>query len=169
MQVDGWELFAHPLLLDQLEKLMTAVEKLKAKKPDDYQSSANFKLLAALYELMFVTIPVDPTRPEYRQGNTLGDDYKHWFRAKFGGQRFRLFFRFDTKQKVIIYAWVNDEDTKRTYGSKNDAYAVFRKMLDNGNPPDDWAALLNTAKTPEAVARFQKATSSPAEPKKKSP
>jgi toxin YhaV len=56
MQVDGWELFAHPLLLDQLEKLMAAVEKLRAKKPDDYQSSANFKLLAALYELMFVTM-----------------------------------------------------------------------------------------------------------------
>lgn len=121
MQVTGWELFAHSLLLNQLEKLMAAVEKLKAKKPDDYQGSANFKLLAALYELMFVTVPVDPTRPEYRQGNTLGDHYKHWFRAKFGGQRFRLFFRFDTKQKVILYAWVNDEDTKRTYGSKTDA------------------------------------------------
>jgi toxin YhaV len=169
MQVDGWELFAHPLLLDQLEKLMAAVEKLRAKKRDDYRSSANFKLLAALYELMFVTIPIEPARPEYRQGNTLGDDYKHWFRAKFGGQRFRLFFRFETKQKVIIYAWVNDEDTKRTYGSKNDAYAVFRKMLDKGNPPDDWAALLKTAKTPEAVVRFQKATPSPAEPKKQSP
>ena len=168
MQVTGRELFAHSLLLAQLEKLMAAVETLNAKKPDDYQSSANFKLLAALYELMFVTIPVDPTRPEYRQGNTLGDDYKHWFRAKFGGQRFRLFFRFGTQQKIIIYAWVNDEDTKRTYGSKNDAYAVFRKMLDNGNPPDDWSALLKTAQTPEAVARFQKATPSPAEPKPKS-
>jgi len=133
MQVNGWELFAHPLLLDQLAKLMAAVEKLKAKKPDDYESSANCKLLAALYELMFVTLPADPARPEYRQGNTLGDDYNHWLRANVGGQRFRLFFRFDTKAKVIIYAWVNDEDTKRTYGSKNDAYAV------------------------EAVVRFQKA------------
>src|SRR6478752_311368 len=99
MQVNGWELFAHPLLLAQLEKLMAAVGKEKAKKPDDYQTTANFKLLTALYELLFVTIPSDPTRPEYRQGNTLGDDYKHWFRAKFGGQRFRLFFRFDTKAK----------------------------------------------------------------------
>jgi toxin YhaV len=169
MQVNGWELFAHPLLLDQLEKLMAAVEKLKAKKPDDYKGSANFKVLAALYELMFVTIPADPTRPEYRQGNTLGDDYKHWFRAKFGGQRFRLFFRFDTKAKVIIYAWVNDEDTQRTYGSKNDAYTVFRKMLDNGNPPDDWETLLKAAKAPEAVARLEKARPAPAEPKKKSP
>lgn len=146
MQANGWELFAHPLLLEQLEKLMTAVEKLKAKKPDEYRSSANFKLLAALHELMFVTIPADPTRLEYRQGNTLGDEHKHWFRAKFGNQRFRLFFRFDTKAKIVIYAWVNDEDTKRTYGSKSDAYAVFRKMLDKGNPPGDWKALLKAAK-----------------------
>lgn len=162
MQVKGWELFAHSLLLDQLEKLMAAVEKLKAKKPDEYESSASFKLLAAIYALMFVTIPTDPTQPEYRQGNTLGDDYKHWFRAKFGGQRFRLFFRFDTKAKVVIYAWVNDEDTKRTYGSKNDAYAVFRKMLNNGNPPDGWGELLKAAKTPEATARFEKAKPAPA-------
>jgi toxin YhaV len=165
MQVNGWELFAHPLLLHQLEKLMAAVEKAKAKAkhPDEYKSTANFKLLAALYELMFVTIPADPTRPEYRQGNTLGADHKHWFRAKFGGQRFRLFFRYDSKAKVVVYAWVNDEDSKRTYGSKTDAYAVFKKMLDKGNPPDDWNALLKAAKTQEAVARLEKAKPAPRE------
>lgn len=112
MEVNGWELFAHPLLLDQLERLMSAVERARTKKPEEFEDSANFKLLAALFDLMFVTIPEEPTRPEYRQGSTLGDEYKHWFRAKFGGQRFRLFFRFDTRAKIIIYAWVNDEDTK---------------------------------------------------------
>lgn len=166
MQVNGWELFAHPLLLDQLERLTAAVEKLKMKKPEEYQSSASFKLLVALNDLLFITVPADPARPEYRHGGTLGDEYRHWFRAKFGGQRFRLFFRFDTKAKIIIFAWVNDDDTKRTYGSKSDAYAVFKKMLDSGNPPDGWLALLKTAKAPEAVARFQKAK---AEGKKKSP
>ncbi len=170
MQVNSWELFAHPLLLDQLEKLMTAVEREKAKKPEQYKGTANFKLLAALHELLFVTIPADPTRPEYRQGNTLGDDYKHWFRAKFAGQRFRLFFRYDTKAKVIIYAWVNDEDSKRTYGSKTDAYAVFKKMLDKGNPPDDWETLLKAAKASVEVARFKKAKPDlQADPEKSSP
>jgi toxin YhaV len=157
MQVNAWELFAHPLLLDQLDTLIAAVKKEKAKRPQDYRITANFKLLSALYELLFVTVPDDPTRPEYRQGNTLGNDYKHWFRAKCGGQRFRLFFRYDSKAKVIVYAWVNDEDSKRTYGSKTDAYAVFRKMLDKGNPPDDWEVLLRAAKTHKAVARFARA------------
>ncbi len=146
MQVNGWELFAHPLLLDQLDKLVGAVEKLRAKKPKDYEGSANFKVLASLRQLMFVTIPADPTRPEYRQGATLGAGGKHWFRAKFGGQRFRLFFRFDSKARILVYAWVNDSETLRTYGSKTDAYAVFAKMLAKGNPPGDWNALVQAAK-----------------------
>ena len=137
---------------------MAAVEKEKNKKPKTYQSSATFKVLAAVHELMFVTVPADPTRPDFRQGDTLGADRKHWFRAKFGGQRFRLFFRYDSKAKVIIYAWVNDTDTLRTYSSKTDAYAVFKKLLDKGNPrDDDWEALVKAAKNPAAVARLEKA------------
>ncbi|HSP32639.1 MAG TPA: type II toxin-antitoxin system YhaV family toxin, partial [Halomonas sp.] len=43
--------------------------------------------------------------------------------------------------KIIIYAWVNDEATKRAYDSKHDAYGVFQKMLSKGNPPGSWKAL----------------------------
>jgi toxin YhaV len=143
---NGWHLFAHPLFLAQLEKLTVAVEKLQQSDPVGYQKTANAKLLAALRQLVFETIPSDPTRADYRQGGTLGSDRKHWFRAKFGNGRFRLFFRFDSKAKIIIFAWVNDETTLRTYGSKTDAYAVFRKMLDEGNPPDSWPALLDASK-----------------------
>lgn len=140
-------MFAHPLFLAQLEKLTFAVEKLQQRDPVGYQRTANAKLLAALRQLVFETIPSDPTRADYRQGGTLGSDRKHWFRAKFGNGRFRLFFRFDSKAKIIIFAWVNDETTLRTYGSKTDAYAVFRKMLDDGNPPDSWSALLDASKS----------------------
>ncbi len=138
----GWTLYAHPLFLDQLERLTVAVEKAAKKDPKGYASSANAKLLAAMRKLMFEVIPVDPTRPEFRQGGTLGPERKHWFRAKFGGGRFRLFFRYSSTAKIIIYAWVNDANTLRTYGSKSDAYAVFKTMLDRGNPPEDWSALV---------------------------
>ena len=143
--VNGWTIYAHPLLLDQLEKLTTAVEQIKAKDQDGWASTANAKVLAAVRTLMFETVPGDPTRSEYRQGSTLGAARKHWFRAKFGNGRFRLFFRYDSRSKVIIFAWVNDDTTLRTYGSKTDAYAVFAGMLDKGNPPDDWATLLQAA------------------------
>ncbi len=159
--VNGWQLIAHPLFLGQFEKLGTAVSRLRKKDPRGWRKSANAKLLAALRQLVFEIIPQDPTRPEYRQGGTLGDDRKHWFRAKFGGGRFRLFFRYSTSAKVIVFAWVNDEDTLRTYGAKSDAYAVFRKMLDKGNPPDDWAVLLAAASESEARERLKAASPDP--------
>jgi toxin YhaV len=99
------------------------------------------KLLKQLRVVAFERIPQDPTSSRYRQGATLGEDYKHWCRDKFGGGRFRLFFRYDANAKIIIYAWVNDENTLRTYGAKNDAYAVFAKILASRNPPDDWSVI----------------------------
>ena len=143
--VNGWDLFPHPLFLDQLEKLTAAVERDRKKNPRDWHKTGNAKLLAAIHKLALEIIPEDPTRAEYYQGGTLGNDRKHWFRAKFGGGRFRLFFRYSSSAKIIIYAWVNDETTLRTYGAKTDAYAVFRKMLDKDDPPDDWATLLVSA------------------------
>ena len=73
------------------------------------------------------------------------ENHKHWFRAKFF-QQYRLFFRFHSESKIIVLAWVNDEKTKRAYNSKSDAYRVFEKMLNNGNPPDDWSELIAEAK-----------------------
>ena len=159
--VNGWTIAAHPLFLDQLERLTAAVEREKAKDPGHYRETANAKLLASLREFVFRTVPADPARPIYRQGDTLGGNRKHWFRAKFGGQRFRLFFRFSSEARVIVFAWVNDENTLRTYGSKSDAYAVFKNMLDGGNPPDDWAALLKAASASRGRERLAAARDKP--------
>lgn len=142
--INGWTVFAHPLFLAQLEELTQEVEALKRKSPDGYVKKNATKRLAAITKLVFDLIPQDPTRSEYRQGTTLGDAYKHWFRAKFF-QQYRLFFRYHAKSQVIVFAWVNDEDTKRAYESSDDAYRVFRKMLANGHPPDDWSQLLAEA------------------------
>jgi len=142
---EGWTILAHPLLLDQLERLTAAVEKARRADPAGYGATANAKLLTVLRRLIFETIPADPTRSDYRQGDTLGREHKHWFRAKFGNGRFRLFFRYDSRSRVIIYSWVNDEQTLRTRGARTDAYRVFKGMLDKGNPPDDWETLRSAA------------------------
>lgn len=139
--VNGWTLFAHPLFLDQVAELVEKVTALKAANPAGYRSKNATKRLAAISKLVFEEIPSDPADPKYRQGNTLGDDHRHWFRAKFF-QQYRLFFRFHAESRVIIFAWVNDDTTLRAYDSRTDAYRVFKGMLENGNPPDDWTALL---------------------------
>ncbi len=144
--IHGWTVFAHPLFLEQLEALTRQVEALKRKDPTGFAKKNVSKRLAAIVKLAFDVIPQGPAqRPEYRQGGTLGEEHKHWFRAKFF-QQYRLFFRYHAASQVIVYAWVNDEQTRRAYESDDDAYRVFRKMLDSGRPPSDWDQLLNQAK-----------------------
>lgn len=137
----GWTVFAHPLFLIQIEALAQQVEALRQKDPVGYVRKNASKRLAAITKLAFDVIPQDPARPEYRQGSTLGGEFKHWFRAKFF-QQYRLFFRYHATSRVIVLVWVNDEETKRAYYSSDDAYRVFRKMLESGHPPDDWSQLL---------------------------
>ena len=160
----GWRLYAHPLFLDQLGRLVASVERAKQADPRGWQGKADARLLTALRALLVERIPRDPLSPQFRQGNTLGKDRRHWFRAKFGGNRFRLFFRADSQAKVIVYAWVNDRDTLRKAGASTDPYVVFALMLAAGDPPDDWLSLLASAQTPQAVRRFNVADVSQAKP-----
>lgn len=143
--VNGWTIFAHPLFLTQVAALIQQVERLKRKDPKGFTKKNSTQRLAAIAKLAFEVIPQDPARPDYRQGSTLGNDYKHWFRAKFF-QQHCLFFRYHAASKLIVYARVNDEDTKRAYESGDDAYRIFRKMLEGGQPPDNWDRLLAEAR-----------------------
>lgn len=152
--IHGWTIFAHPLFLAQMEALAQQVEVLKQKDPVGYVKKNASKRLAAITQLAFDVIAQDPSRAEYRQGVTLGDEHKHWFRAKFF-QQYRLFFRYHAPSKVIVFAWVNDDGTKRAYDSSDDVYRVFRKMLESGHPPDDWSQLLAEARAEgERLQRF---------------
>jgi len=102
----GWNLLFHQCLSEQLQKLHAAQQRARQQDPQGFESNANVRLFAALSKLIFDAVPSDPNREEYRQGNTMGDAFRHWRRAKIG-RRLRLFFRFDSKTRIIIFAWVN--------------------------------------------------------------
>ena len=112
------------------------------------------KLLGHVLDLVFDNVPRDPANPAYRHGGTLGGGNREWFRAKTGNGRYRLFFRFHSTFRIIIFAWLNDEETLRTHGSSTDAYAVFAGMLDSGNPPSSWEDLLKIVNTQQNVTRL---------------
>lgn len=151
--VNGWRLYEFAAFKAQKAKLEAAIEARKAADPDGWQSSPDAKLLKAIRHLTDTVIPAAlPDTKDFRHGGTLAGDRKHWFRARFGNGRYRLFFQFSSTEKVIIYAWVNDEESLRTYGSKTDAYAVFAAMIAKGDPPDSW----------DDLARAAGATSKPA-------
>ena len=129
-----WVLINHPLFELQLQKL-EAEETKKGSK------SFAAKLLRSIEKITNEVVPSDPGSKKFRQGLTLGPENKHWRRVVFH-QQYRLFFRYDSRMKVIIYVWLNNEETLRAYESKNDAYRVFQKMLDSGYPPADFEELL---------------------------
>jgi toxin YhaV len=117
------------------------VDRLATADPNGYERHPQTKLLLAVYRLIRNVIPRDPAALEFRLGNTLGPEYRHWRRAKFSG-RFRLFFRFQSTTRTIIYVWMNDENTLRKSGGRTDPYSVFHQMLERGRPPSDWNELL---------------------------
>ncbi len=145
VQVKEWTLLAHPAFSEPFLKLADEVEFLAGKDPDSFTNRPKAKLLARIKRLILEEIPRNPDSPEFDQGNTLGKDQRHWKRAKFL-QRFRLFFRFSSKHRVIIYAWVNDENALRKAGAATDPYTVFERRLLSGDPPSDWEELLAQSK-----------------------
>ncbi len=140
-QRNGWKLYQWREFGRLFAALIAEVEELERADPEGFRSHPATKRLAAIYRLVTEIIPADPGAPEFRQGNTLGKRNRHWFSAGFY-ERYRLFFRFRSDARAIVYAWVNDEDTLRARGARNDAYAVFRRMLEAGSPPADWDELL---------------------------
>jgi len=146
MRRDGLILLFHDGIVEQLQKLHAASDRARRTDPTGYHGNANVRLFRALTRLMLEVIPSDPGRDQHRLGNTLGPAFRHWRRAKVG-RRFRLFFRYDSRSRTIVFAWVNDRQTLRAVGSKSDAYAVFQRMLKRGNPPDDWTTLVKASRT----------------------
>lgn len=138
---NGWSIHAHPVFLDQLDRLIAQVEARKQHDRQAWQAKSRIRRPAAIVKLTTKAIPATPA---FRQGDSLGDQRKNWFRARFF-QRYRLFFRFDSPMKVIVLACMKDERTLRAYGSKTDADAVFKGMPEAGNPPDDLDMLARQA------------------------
>jgi len=142
---NGWALVFYRNFHEALEAAVSEVERLKVSSPDRWEAHPRAKLLKRIVDLVYDQIPADPADPSFEQGNTLGKDARAWRRAKFL-QRFRLFFRFNSARRIIVYAWVNDENTLRARGSNTDPYTVFSGMLTAGDPPNGWDALLEACR-----------------------
>lgn len=136
----GWHLFGWRGFQPRFRQLVEEVEELRADDPTEYKRHPTTKLLAAVYRLMVRRIPRDPSASRFQLGDTPGPAYSQWYRAKY--RRYRLFYRFRSDAKIIVYAWLNDEATLRGQGARTDPYVVFRKMLERGRPPTTWNQLL---------------------------
>lgn len=135
---NGWTLYQHSAFRGQFDALVSGVEELaQTLHGKNYEEHPKVRFLARVRKLILDDIPSDPASKAYEQGNTLGPKHRHWKRAKFN-ERFRLFFRFHSGARIIVYAWMNDENILRARGARNDVYAAFAQRLKSGDPPDDW-------------------------------
>jgi toxin YhaV len=157
---NGWNIYFHSLFRDRYDALRASVTTLEQRAAageitaEALVEHPDVKLFSALHEIINVKVPQDPQSKSYEQGNTLGKVGKGWRRVKGQGLpgRLRLFFRFDTSEKAIVFAWLNDENTQRKTGAKTDCYEVFGAMLKRKNPPSTFQELLVEVRKQETDA-----------------
>lgn len=148
---NGWNIWFHRLFRERFAALVAEVEALAQRNPKHYQHERSAKLLASLVDIIEKRVSSNPDAAEFRLGRTLGQ-FTNWRRVKRNGlpDRYRLFFQFRSSVKVIVFVWLNDEDTLRKSDARTDVYAVFRKMLESGKVPNDFNELLaKAAATPD--------------------
>ncbi|MGA8163458.1 MAG: type II toxin-antitoxin system YhaV family toxin [Waddliaceae bacterium] len=127
----------HSFYADRIASLKKQLIKLKKSlSPQEYREHPEVKFAARLRKATQEIIPEDPDRSEYRLKGSL----KKFRRYKQGLQRYRLFFCFSNKPPIIVYLYINDRNSLRKEGSKQDPYSIFSKMVDRGelssNPTD---------------------------------
>lgn len=146
MNTRDWKIYYTPGFKNQYEDLHKTVLKLKDRNPKGYKSNPVTKLLLAVHKAVNVDVPANPQHPKFNLGNTIGPKYRAWKRVKKGmPSRYRLFFRFSSSDRSIIFSWLNDEFNMRKEGDKHDVYRAFERLLDRGEIPNEYSALLETS------------------------
>ena len=146
----GWQLWFGELFEARWRALRARVRRLKAELGEsEFAAHPDVKLFAALVHIVHETVPLNPDHTDFQLGKTLGGRFTSWRRVKRHGlpDRYRLFFKYSSSHKVIVFVWLNDADMLRKDGASSDPYTVFRRMLENGHPPDDFDGLMKEVKT----------------------
>jgi len=134
MKKSDYSLKAHEFYLSHILKLTARVKKLRRKlKDEEYFQHPLVKFAKRVRGADGKIIPQDPDRPDYRLHGPL----KKYRRYKQGLQRYRLFFAFSSRVKIIIYLYLNEEREQRQAGGKNDPYENFLKFVKKGHVSHD--------------------------------
>jgi toxin YhaV len=107
MQRHGWTLLFHEGLIEQLRKVQAAALHASDSELQRLDGNANATLFQALSHWVMDAVPGDPSRDAFRHCNIAEPAHSNWRCAKIGG-RFRLFFRYDARAKVIVFAALQD-------------------------------------------------------------
>jgi len=136
----GWEIAFQPnLFARQHAELKAEVKHLRQElAPQDFVQHPRVKLLAAVMEGIKERIAADP----YASRFALRGPLRRYGRLKGLGlpDRYRLFFRpFEAEgRRLLLILWLG---FPRKEGDRNDGYAVFSRLVQRGELPEDWENL----------------------------
>ncbi|MHB0871558.1 MAG: type II toxin-antitoxin system YhaV family toxin [Chloroflexota bacterium] len=139
--INGWLVLALPEVERRYLELRRRVLELRQRLvEEEFVQHPTVKPFASLLRLLAGTVPEDPDAPEFRLEGNLGK----FRRAKKHGlpPRYRLFWVFSSRLRVIIFLYLNDETTLRKEGARSDPYRVFQRMIDRGEIGADFDANL---------------------------
>lgn len=143
----SWKVLYFTIFHEQYTELVKEVFDLRQKDPDNYKTHPKTKLLAKIRDVIRNRISIDPKSKEFHLGDTFPEKYRFYKRAKSGlPDRYRLFFRYKSKDRKIIILWMNSDKTLRKQSSKSDPYVVFLKMLRSEKIPPNWKQLISESK-----------------------
>lgn len=138
----GWTLLFNEPFTTRYGDLSARVRGLKSQlgESDEYAQHPDVKLFAAVRALVFEVVPREPDHPAFR----LKDDLRKFRRVKGRGlpSRYRMYFVFSDRLKVIIFLYLNDAKSVRKEGSANDPYAIFKGLVQRGKLGADFEANL---------------------------
>lgn len=114
---NGWKLLYHPVFGDRYADLRERVRVLKKRLGNaEFARHPDVKLVAAVRRAVLEIVPQDPNRPDF----WLKDDLAKFRRVKGYGlpDRYRLFYAFSEREKVIIVLYLNETATLRKDNAK---------------------------------------------------
>ncbi|MCA1794089.1 MAG: type II toxin-antitoxin system YhaV family toxin [Desulfotignum sp.] len=139
-----WKVLYFTIFYEQYNELVMEVSALRKKDPDTYKTHPKTKFLAKIRHVIWQRIVLNPKSKEFHLGDTFPEQYRCYKRAKSGlPNRYRLFFRYKSKDGKIVILWMNSDKTLRSQSSKSDPYTVFLKMLKSKKIPPNWKQLVS--------------------------
>ncbi len=129
MQRHGWTLLFHDRVIEQLRGLQARAECAKQDDRQGCEGYANLGLFHTLSRLILEVVPSNPSRDAYVPDNMQGQIGGHWRRVEIG-RSFQLFFRYDSKARVIVFAWIHEEQALWSAVSKSVHTATSRRRSD---------------------------------------
>jgi len=127
----GWTVYFHPVFAERYNQLLARAAALRRElSREEYRHHHSVKLLAKVTRVIREAVPANPDAPEFR----LKRDLAKFRRVEGHGlpQRYRVFWVFSSRLRVIIFLYLNDETTLRKEGADTDPYEVFKRLIARG-------------------------------------